>query len=79
MYIVIFRLQALSLIMVNLKNGIIFTPFIDAEPGSPILDIKPYFPMERVKKCDVPEWFKHWPEWSEEAISFNWQNEINFG
>jgi tRNA (adenine37-N6)-methyltransferase len=65
--------------MVNLKNGIIFTPFIDAEPGSPILDIKPYFPMERVKKCDVPEWFKHWPEWSEEAISFNWQNEINFG
>ena len=63
---------------IDIESGIIQTPFIDAEPGSPILDIKPYFPMERVKKCDVPEWFKHWPEWSEDAISFNWQNEINF-
>ena len=62
----------------DIENGIIHTPFIDAEPGSPILDIKLYFPMERVKKCDVPEWFKHWPEWAEDAISFNWQNEINF-
>ncbi len=63
---------------IDIEKGIIYTPFIDAEPGSPILDIKPYFPMERVKKCDVPEWFKHWPEWAEDAVSFNWKNEINF-
>ncbi|MDA3942905.1 MAG: TrmO family methyltransferase [Bacteroidetes bacterium] len=63
---------------IDIEKGIIHTPFIDAEPGSPILDIKPYFPMERVKKCDVPDWSKHWPEWSEDAMSFNWQNEINF-
>lgn len=63
---------------IDIEKGIIYTPFIDAEPESPILDIKPYFPMERVKKCDVPYWFKHWPEWSEDAMSFNWKNEINF-
>lgn len=62
---------------IYVEKGIIHTPFIDAEPGTPILDIKPYFPMERVQKCNVPEWFKHWPEWSEDAINFNWQNEMN--
>ena len=63
---------------IDIEKGIINTPFIDAEPESPILDIKPYFPMERVKKCNVPDWFKHWPEWSEDAMNFNWRNEINF-
>lgn len=60
------------------EEGMIHTPYIDAEPGSPVLDIKPYFPMERVKHCDVPEWFRHWPQWSEETANFNWKNEINF-
>lgn len=63
---------------IDLENGIIFTPFIDAEPETPVLDIKPYFPMERVKNCYTPDCFKHWPKWSEDAMSFNWQNEINF-
>ncbi|SRR6056297_1843816 len=59
-------------------KGIIYTPFIDAEEGTPVLDIKPYFPMERVKNCEVPEWFAHWPEWSEDATDFDWKKEINF-
>ncbi|MBN1181126.1 MAG: SAM-dependent methyltransferase [Bacteroidales bacterium] len=64
---------------IDMGKGIIYTPFIDAESGTPVLDIKPYFPMERVKKCTVSEWFRHWPEWAEDAMSFNWQDEINYG
>jgi tRNA (Thr-GGU) A37 N-methylase len=60
------------------EKGLIYTSFIDAESGTPILDIKPYFPMERVKNCRVPGYFEHWPEWAEDSASFNWQNEINF-
>lgn len=62
----------------DLETGIIRTPFIDAEPGTPVLDIKPYFPMERVRDCKVPDWFQHWPEWAEEAAGFPWEKEINF-
>lgn len=72
-------ISTVKIIKIDHEKGVIHTPFIDAEPGSPVLDIKPYFPMERVKACNVPEWSKHWPEWSEDAMSFNWQNEINFG
>ncbi|PWD98267.1 TrmO family methyltransferase domain-containing protein [Marinilabilia rubra] len=64
---------------VDTDKGIIHTPFIDAETDSPVLDIKPYFPMERVKNCKVPKWFDHWPKWAEDSVDFDWSNEINFG
>lgn len=63
---------------IDKEKGVIYTPFIDAEPETPILDIKPYFPMERVKNCHVPKWFEHWPKWEEDTVSFDWGNEINF-
>ncbi|MCF8358912.1 MAG: SAM-dependent methyltransferase [Prolixibacteraceae bacterium] len=56
----------------------IFIQFIDAEPGTPVLDIKPYQPMERVKTVTSPKWCRHWPKWQEEAAQFNWAEEINF-
>lgn len=63
---------------IDAEKGIIYTPFIDAEPGTPVLDIKPYFPMERLKNCKVPAWFEHWPWWAEDAARFNWLDEIYF-
>lgn len=63
---------------INPASGRIVTTFIDAEPGTPVLDIKPYFSMERVKNCAVPDWAEHWPKWSEDAMRFNWKDEINF-
>jgi tRNA-Thr(GGU) m(6)t(6)A37 methyltransferase TsaA len=60
------------------KNGIISISFIDAENESPVMDIKPYNKMERVKNCKVPDWCKHWPEWYEDTSSHNWEEEINF-
>lgn len=35
---------------IDFENGIIQPPFIDAEPGSPILNIQSYFPMGRVRQ-----------------------------
>ncbi|MFW5756482.1 MAG: TrmO family methyltransferase domain-containing protein [Tangfeifania sp.] len=61
---------------IDIEKGIILTPFIDAEPETPVLDIKPYHPMDRVKNCEVPEYRKHWPRWMEEAATFNWKDEI---
>lgn len=61
------------------EEGRILTPFIDADDGTPVLDIKPYFPMERVKNVMVPTWCRHWPQWQEDVATFNWQDEINFG
>jgi len=58
------------------EKGIIYTPFIDADEGTPVLDIKPYFPMERIKYCQVPQWCRHWPQWQEDTTGFNWQKEI---
>lgn len=64
---------------IDFEQGIIQTPFIDADDGSPVLDIKPYFPMERVQDPGVPAWCRHWPAWQEETATFDWMDEINFG
>lgn len=63
---------------IDTEKGIIIPKFIDAEPGSPILDIKPYYPMNRVKHVQVPDWCEHWPQWAEEAAGYDWQEEMNF-
>lgn len=63
---------------IDKENGIITIPFIDAENGTPVLDIKPYFPMERIRESKTPEWYSHWPQWAEDAHRFDWKNEISF-
>jgi tRNA (adenine37-N6)-methyltransferase len=68
--------STIKITRIDFVKGIIFTPFIDAEPGTPVLDIKPYHPLERVQHCEVPEHRRHWPQWWEEAAAFNWENEI---
>ena len=61
---------------IDFDKGIISTPFIDAEDKTPVLDIKPYFSMQRVKHCQNPAWCQNWPQWFEETMSFNWSDEI---
>jgi tRNA-Thr(GGU) m(6)t(6)A37 methyltransferase TsaA len=63
---------------IDSEQGIIQLRFIDADDGTPILDIKPYFPMERVKEPQVPAWCRHWPKWQEEAMTFDWHTVINY-
>jgi tRNA-Thr(GGU) m(6)t(6)A37 methyltransferase TsaA len=61
---------------VDQVNGIVGIAFIDAEPGTPVLDIKPYYGMERVKEYRVPKWSAHWPQWYEDAGDFDWAAEF---
>jgi tRNA (Thr-GGU) A37 N-methylase len=63
---------------IDFQEGIIRTAFMDAADGTPVLDVKPYYPMERVKDPAVPGWCRHWPSWQKEAATFNWSEEINF-
>lgn len=63
---------------IDQENGIIYTPYIDAEDGTPLLDIKPYHLYERVRESSVPDWCGHWPKWNEDSGTFDWSGEFNF-
>ena len=73
---------ALSMVQVtniDYENGTIEVAYIDANNGTPVLDIKPYTPsLDRVEKPGVPAWCKHWPASIEQSINFDWENEFNF-
>lgn len=71
-------LSTIEVSNIDFQQGRIYTPFIDAENGSIVLDVKPYHMSERVKNCAVPDWCKHWPQWHEDSALFNWNNEFNF-
>ncbi len=46
------------------ENGIIKIQDTDADNDTPIIDLKPYFPVcDRVKDFKVPKWVSNWPEW----------------
>jgi tRNA (adenine37-N6)-methyltransferase len=58
-------------------NGRIVLAYLDAEDGTPILDIKPYLPCtDRVKNVSTPAWNAHWPAWYEDSGTFNWAAEF---
>ncbi|MBN2435529.1 MAG: SAM-dependent methyltransferase [Spirochaetes bacterium] len=64
---------------VNRDTGTVYTPYIDAEIGTPVLDIKPYHPCtDIVQNVSVPSWCEHWPKSVEESGEFNWEAEFNF-
>lgn len=61
------------------ENGIIGLAFIDAEDGTPVLDIKPYTPsFDRVENPIVPRWCETWPENVETSGDFDWSTVFNF-
>ena len=52
------------LISVDEASGRIEIGNIDAFDGTPIVDLKAYFPVcERVKQAHLPAWLADWPEW----------------
>ncbi len=62
-----------SLISVDIESGIVEVGFLDAEPGTPILDIKPYLlATDRVRDVSTPAWCAGWPQWLEESATFDW-------
>jgi tRNA-Thr(GGU) m(6)t(6)A37 methyltransferase TsaA len=64
---------------IDSKNGIIGLAYIDAEDGTPVLDIKPYTPsLDRVENPSVPEWCDLWPKNVEKSGDFDWGTVFNF-
>lgn len=62
---------------VDPSTGIVRVAYLDAEDGSPVLDIKPYQPcVDRVRDVSTPEWCAHWPGWYEDSGSFDWAAEF---
>jgi len=65
----VYRLQPIGLttcmlLNVDEANGIVDIASIDAFEGTPVLDLKAYFPVcDRVKDAQIPEWLTEWPEW----------------
>ena len=57
----------------DLTAGRISVAYIDAEDGTPIVDVKPYHPaVDRVREVRVPDWCADWPEWYEDSATFDW-------
>ena len=50
--------------------GIVWVNNIDAFTDTPVLDLKPYYPVtDRVKDATIPTYLQSWPEWfPEEGI-----------
>jgi len=72
-------LSTVQVISIDYEKGIIGIAYIDANDGTPLLDIKPYTPsLDRVEKPVVPTWCKHWPMSLEQSGHFDWENEFNF-
>ncbi len=64
---------------IDSQNGIVGLAYIDAEDGTPVLDIKPYTPsLDRVNNPSVPKWCSDWPKSVEESGDFDWSNVFNF-
>jgi tRNA-Thr(GGU) m(6)t(6)A37 methyltransferase TsaA len=55
------------IISVNHERGEIVVSEIDATDGTPLVDIKAYFPVcDRVQNAKYPDWLQGWPEWMPE-------------
>jgi tRNA (adenine37-N6)-methyltransferase len=67
-----------SVIEVDVARGLVRVPYLDAEEGTPILDLKPYHPsVDRIRQAATPEWCRHWPQFSEDSAAFDWSSEIH--
>jgi tRNA-Thr(GGU) m(6)t(6)A37 methyltransferase TsaA len=56
-----------KILKIDEKKGVIEVGNIDAFDGTPIMDLKAYFPVcDRVKKARIADWLSDWPEWMPE-------------
>ena len=72
-------LTVVEVIHIDYESGIIQVGYIDANDGTPLLDIKPYTPSyDRVETPKVPNWCSHWPMSLEKSADFEWEKEFTF-
>ncbi len=58
---------------VDEEEGLIELAYIDAEDGTPVIDVKPYVPAtERIRDAGSPGWAADWPTCLEDSATFDW-------
>lgn len=68
-----------ALVGLDLETCTVNLAWIDAEDGSPVIDIKPYHPSsDRVERPNTPAWCASWPKSLEQSASFDWSKVFNF-
>ncbi len=68
-----------EVIHIDYEKGVVQIAYIDANDGSPVIDIKPYTPsLDRVESPKVPDWCAQWPMSLEESGEFDWESVFNF-
>ncbi|RDU24041.1 tRNA (N6-threonylcarbamoyladenosine(37)-N6)-methyltransferase TrmO [Anaerosacchariphilus polymeriproducens] len=68
-----------QILKIDYEKGRIQLAYIDANDGTPVIDLKPYTPsLDRVEAPKVPQWCQHWPSSIEKSGEFDWENEFNF-
>jgi tRNA-Thr(GGU) m(6)t(6)A37 methyltransferase TsaA len=69
-------LSVAQILGIDQTKGLIYIPWIDADPDTPIIDLKPYHPsIDRIRDIKMPQWCSHWPKWSEDSAEFDWAAE----
>ncbi len=69
-----------GIIHIDVEEGRVILPYIDAFDGTPIVDLKPYIPCsDRVRDFRVASWMEEWPEWMEDAGQYFAEHEVDFG
>lgn len=64
---------------VDPETGTLGLYYIDAQDGTPVLDVKPYHPSsDRLRDVSVPQWCAHWPKYFEDSGEFAWDEEFDF-
>ena len=72
-------LSCAQVLDIDEAGGVIRLAYIDADAGTPVLDIKPYTPsLDRVEYPQVPTWCAHWPQSIEQSGEFDWSKEFCF-
>jgi tRNA-Thr(GGU) m(6)t(6)A37 methyltransferase TsaA len=56
-----------KLLDVDEASGVVRLHNLDAFNGTPVVDLKPYYPItDRVKEAHIPNYLVGWPEWMPE-------------
>ena len=57
-------LTTCKLLDVDVQQGVVKVAEIDALDGSPLIDMKAYFPVcDRVREVRIPDWLSDLPDW----------------
>lgn len=64
-------ITTVNIMKVDQRKGFVKIPYIDAFDGSPVVDLKAYFPIcDRVRDVHIAPWLKDWPDWYEDGAAW---------